>query len=98
MDRPFELLESHRLSKKRIIKINEQISRSYALLWEDFPANYFTINFELVYDMLVYPRYGISLEEGDDLGENNGEKILGFFDAGTNTIALDQVLNDKDDI
>jgi hypothetical protein len=87
-----------RLSRKQIVAIAEQLSRSYAWLHGDFPANYFTIGFDHMYDTLIYPKYGISLEEGDDLGEHNGEKVLGYYDANANTIALDSILNDKSDL
>jgi hypothetical protein len=50
MMEPRTILNPHRLSRNRIIGIAEQISRSYALLHGDLPANFFTINFELVYD------------------------------------------------
>jgi hypothetical protein len=35
------------------------------------------------------------LEEGDDLGEIDGEKVLGYYEAQTNTISLDAVLNNS---
>jgi hypothetical protein len=97
-DRVPEVADPFRLSRKRLIGIAEQISRSYASLHGDWPANYFTINFDHIYDTFIYPCYGVVLEEGDDLGYNGGEKILGFFDATTNTISLDGALNSRDEL
>jgi hypothetical protein len=98
MDGLFNSMNPFRLSRKKIVLIAETLTRSYARMHGDTPKNYFTINFDHVYDTLVYPRYGILLEEGDDLGECNGEKILGYYDAFTNTISLDGILNDTSDL
>jgi hypothetical protein len=99
MDRVPEVTDPLRLSRKRLIGTAEQISRSYALSNGEWPANYFTINFDHIYDNFIYPNYGISLEEGDDLGyDDDGEKVLGFFDATTNTISLDGALNNRDEL
>jgi hypothetical protein len=82
-----------------LIGIAEQVPWSYALLHGDCPKHCFTINFDHIYDNFIYPNYGISLEEGDDLGyDDNGEKILGFFDATTNTISLDGALGNRDEL
>jgi hypothetical protein len=78
--------------------IAEELSRSYARLVGDIPANFFTVNFDAVYDSLIYPQYGINLEEGDDLDYHDGEKVIGYYEAKSNTIFLDAVLNDANDL
>jgi hypothetical protein len=95
MDRRFEELDPLRLSRRQIVSIAERVTKVYALIHGDDAFELFSIHFDLVYDELIYPKYGISLEVGDDLGYENGEKVLGYFDAWTNTIALDRVLADK---
>jgi IrrE N-terminal-like domain len=97
MDRHIELIDYRRLSRKRIILIAESISHAYARLEGDMPANYFAINFDVVYNSLIYPEYAINLEEGDDLGSQDDVKILGAYGPSTNTICLDAVLNDEND-
>lgn len=98
MDRKFELIDYRRLSRKRIISIAESLSDSYAKLYGSLPPNCFSISFDDVYDSLIYPTYGITLEEGDDLGFHNGEKILGCYEPIGNIIRLDALLNDPNDL
>jgi hypothetical protein len=98
MDRQLEVIDYRRLSRKRIIEIAEGISWSYALLNGNVPTNYFTLNFDSVYDSYIYPTYRINLDENEDLDYHDGEKVLGCYDPEHNTIHLDPVLNDLDDL
>lgn len=90
----FELLNPMRLSQGRIVQIAEDISRVYAMLHGKTNSNLFTINYEHVYDTLLYSQYGISLEEGDNLSEGDDEIVFGYYDIFTNTVALDAVVCD----
>lgn len=99
MDRELEVIDYRRLGRKRIIEIAEKVSWSYALLHGKTPKNYFTLNFDAVYESYIYPTHGINLDETEDLKfDDHGEKVLGCYDPADNTIHLDPVLNDKEDL
>ena len=97
MEHSSKFINPMRVSRRKIIQIAEDFGCAYARLHGDIPSNLFTINFEHVYDTLIYPQCGISLETGDELGTDGEEKILGFYDVFTNTIALDAALADQSD-
>lgn len=90
---PFEFIDPMKLSRNRIIQIAECISHAYVHLHGRFPAKFFTINFDHVYDTLIYPKYGVSLSSRHELGVNGEEKVLGYYDVYTNTIAIDAALS-----
>lgn len=92
---PNGVINPFRLSRRRIVEIAEDLSISYKRMSLDCPDILFTISFDHLYDSLIYPEYGISLEEGEDLGEVDGEKILGYYDYTNNVIVLDAILDDR---
>lgn len=48
------------------------------------------MNFDVLYDHVIYPDYGILVEEGCSLGyDADGVKILGQFEPATNTAYMD---------
>lgn len=97
MNQPILPRDPRRLSNKRVAKYAEQLSKAYAYSCGDVPALAFTLNFDVAYDDYLYPEFGILLEEGEELGyDQGGEKILGVYDAESNAIALDQVLEEEE--
>ncbi len=60
----------------------------------DFHPGVFGISFDVVYEHLIYPEFGIHLEEDCDLGfDEKGEKIFGSYDPISNTASIDRILN-----
>jgi hypothetical protein len=51
------------------------------------------MNFDILYESVIYPDYGIILEEGHDLGfDSDGLKILGEFAPESNTVYIDSAV------
>lgn len=89
--------DPRRVSNRRVESCAEEVSKAFAWTHADLPATLFTNNFDVAYDTFLYPEFGILLEEGDDLGhDNNGEKILGSYDALTHTVSLDHLLHTEE--
>jgi hypothetical protein len=52
------------------------------------------MSFDRFYESVIYPDYGIVLEEGCDLGfDADGSKILGQFEPASNKVYIDASLN-----
>lgn len=53
------------------------------------------LQFERAYEELIYPNYGIALDEEENLGvDEAGQKILGFFEPWSNKAYIDVSLRD----
>lgn len=84
------------LSKSKIIEKARRLSDKYFRVC-GLPTPLMAISFDAVYEQVIYPDYGISLEESEDLGyDDRGEKILGKFDPIANTAFIDVSLHAKD--
>lgn len=85
-----------RMSNKRIIAEAESLFRSFVEV-VGFDIAALGINFNLIYDEVIYPKYEILLVEDEDLGHSDdGEKILGRFDPESNTVFIDANLDARD--
>jgi len=52
------------------------------------------INFQVVYEEIIYPDYGIEIQEGLDLGfDDAGKKIFGRFLPVENIVQIDRVIS-----
>lgn len=59
----------------------------------DLPPELFSVSFDFAYEEVIYPEYGISLVENDDLGfDEFGQKIYGSYDPIDNVAFIDQSL------
>jgi hypothetical protein len=53
------------------------------------------LQFDRVYEEVIYPNYGIELDEGTDLGfDDAGRKIFGYFQPGQNKAYIDLSLRE----
>lgn len=80
------------ISAAQIIRKAEEITEKYA---RSIPPEIalLGLNFDVIYERIIYPEYEISLIEDEDLGfDSVGEKILGRFDPVTNTAFVDPLL------
>ena len=60
-------------------------------------AEMLSMSFEAIYEQLIYPDYGIVLEDKYDLGyDNDGIKILGKYDSKENVAFIDRSVSEKD--
>lgn len=61
------------------------------------PLRTVSISFDAVYEQIIYPDYGIVLDETRDLGyDAEGKKILGKFDAIENVAFIDVSIHPRD--
>ena len=88
----WQRIEAPPFSDRRIVQTAEELIKDYVRITNPDPQ-LLTINFDHVYENHIYPKYGIALEEECNLGhDEQGKKILGRFDVGTNTAYIDASL------
>ncbi|HEX4128947.1 MAG TPA: hypothetical protein VHZ24_02810 [Pirellulales bacterium] len=91
MDREFRLRPPS-ISNREIIKQAEKLSTDF-LLGSGLPATLAVVSFDTIYQDIIYPTYGIQLEEDDDLGiDADGKKIFGKYDPVDNVAFVDVCL------
>lgn len=84
------------LSSSAIIRQAEQLAERF-LRESELPPEMLSISFDAAYERLIYPEYGIVLEDGYDLGVDvKGSKILGKYDPLENVAYIDASLPEKD--
>ena len=80
------------LTKQHIIQKAETLAREYIDSIGPDKAR-LGISFDVAYEHVMYPQYGIELIDGFDLGnDENGKKILGEFDPFENKAYIDACL------
>jgi hypothetical protein len=78
--------------RSEIITAAESLSLRYVQELGDWAL--LGISFDRFYESVIYPDYGIVLEEDCDLGfDADGSKILGQFEPASNTVYIDASLN-----
>lgn len=83
------------LSNSAIIRQAERLAERF-LRESELPGDMLSISFDAAYERLIYPEYGIVLEEGCDLGvDADGAKILGKYDPLENVAYIDASLTAK---
>lgn len=96
MDFEPALIRPPRFSPSQIIEVAEKLWEAYFRQCE-LPPELLTISFDALYDQVIYPEYGIALEEHEDLGiDSAGKKVYGRFDVETNTAHIDVSLSRGD--
>ena len=81
------------LSNTAIIARAEMLAEQYLRL-ANAPIELIGISFDAVYEQIIYPNYGIVLEDGYDLGvDEHGEKVLGRYDPIDNVAYIDASLH-----
>lgn len=77
------------LTNQEIIKEAEALTHEYVETIGLEKAK-LGISFDVAYEQVIYPKYGIELIDGVDLGvDDSGKKILGEFDAFENKAFID---------
>ncbi|QDT78241.1 hypothetical protein Mal35_16730 [Gimesia maris] len=89
-----ELIKPPPFSRPEVIRRATELFRGYA----DFVGNdtaMLGINFDLIFKKYIYPVYEIDLIEDHDLGvDDDGEKILGYFQPQFNRVFIDPSLRE----
>lgn len=87
-----ELINPPPFSRQQIIRHATDLIRGYAhCVGKDFAM--LGINFDIIFEEYIYPEYEIELVEDCDLGvDEDGEKVLGFFQPEFNRVFIDQSL------
>lgn len=79
-------------SRQEIIRRATELVRGYA----EYVGNDFAllgVNFDVIFEEYIYPEYEIELIETHDLGiDEDGEKVLGFFQPELNRVYIDRIL------
>src|SRR3954469_8438259 len=79
-------------TKQEIVGQAEELTKEfYRSFWgPEFDTKLIGINFDVVFETLIYPKYEIALVEDQDLGfDESGEKSFGKFDVEENTAYID---------
>ena len=80
------------LSRHTIIREAEDLTKRFARVFGLKPP-LLAINFDLVYEHVIYPEYEICLVEDQDLGHcDDGAKILGIYEPLSNTVYIDETI------
>jgi hypothetical protein len=79
-------------SQAEVIKAAESLTYRYV---EEIKENALLgMNFDILYEHVIYPDYGVLFEDGCSLGfDADGNKILGQFEPGSNTAFIDAELS-----
>lgn len=89
-----ELIKPAPFSRQEIIKRATDLFRSYVDC-VGFERAMLGINFDVIYKRIIYPEYGIDLIEDQDLSvDEDGEKVLGYFQPEFNRVFIDPSLKD----
>ena len=93
-DRPAFRLKPEILKTSEIQNRAEQLTLAYAEQ-VGLDAARLGISFQAVYEELIYPDYGIELQEGLDLGfDDTGRKYFGRFLPMENIVQIDRIISD----
>jgi hypothetical protein len=93
---PLNRIRPLAISRDGIIFQAEELTKKYA--WQsNLEVGVFAINFDAIYEQIIYPDYGIELRDDLNLGfDADGSKILGQFDPASNTAFIDASLTYND--
>jgi hypothetical protein len=83
------------LSKTEVIARAESLAERFLFsFWKGKAyTKLISMNFDMVYEHLIYPEYGILLVEDEDLGQDGtGKQILGKYDPESNTAYVDRTM------
>jgi hypothetical protein len=101
-DRPAFRLKPEILKTSEIQERAEQLTLAYAeqltLAYAEqvgLEAARLGIRFQVVYEEVIYPDFGIELQEGLDLGfDDSGKKLFGRFLPMENIVQIDRIISD----
>ncbi len=92
-DRPAFRIKPEILKTSEIQNRAEQLTLAYAEQ-VGLDAARLGISFQVVYEELIYPDFGIELQEGLDLGfDDAGKKIFGQFLPAENIVQIDRIIS-----
>ena len=92
-DRSLPRLKPEVLTNREIQNRAEQLTLDYAEQVGLDEAR-LGISFQAVYEELIYPDYGVELQEGLDLGvDESGNKIYGKYLAMENVVQIDRIIS-----
>jgi len=93
-DRPAFRLRPEILKTSEIQERAEQLTLAYAEQ-VGLEVARLGINFQVVYEEVIYPDFGIELQEGLDLGfDDSGKKLFGRFLPMENIVQIDRIISD----
>ena len=93
-DRPAFRLRPEILETSEIQERAEQLTLAYAEQ-VGLEVARLGINFQVVYEEVIYPDFGIELQEGLDLGfDDSGKKLFGRFLPMENIVQIDRIISD----
>jgi hypothetical protein len=93
-DRPAFRLKPEILKTSEIQERAEQLTLAYAEQ-VGLEVARLGINFQVVYEEVIYPDFGIELQEGLDLGfDDSGKKLFGRFLPMENIVQIDRIISD----